>query len=113
LNQQSLLLIARNSKLIIYNQGEVLCEQGKPATSLLMLISGTAQSPKRVISSGQMVGEAGVLAKTTYAETVVASSPKVPALVISASSFDALLDREPQIARSLLVSISQRLQPTS
>jgi pSer/pThr/pTyr-binding forkhead associated (FHA) protein len=113
LNQQSLLLIARNSKLIIYNQGEVLCEQGKPATSLLMLISGTAQSPKQVISSGQIVGETGVLAKTTYAETVVASSPKVPALVISASSFDALLDREPQIARSLLVSISQRLQTTS
>jgi CRP-like cAMP-binding protein len=42
----------------------------------------------------------------------VASSPRVPALVISADSFDELLDREPQIARALLVSISQRLQTT-
>lgn len=110
LNQQNLLSIARNSKLLIYNQGDVLCEQGKPATSLLVLISGSAQSQNRAIHSGQMVGEAGVLAKTNYTETVVASSPKVPVLAIAASSFDALLDREPQIARALLVSISQLLQ---
>jgi FHA domain/Cyclic nucleotide-binding domain len=113
LNYQNLLSIARNSKLLIYSQGDVLCEQNKPATNLLMLISGTAQSPSQNISAGQIVGEASILAKTTYPETVVASSPKVPALVIAASSFDDLLDREPQIARALLVSISQRLQTKS
>jgi FHA domain/Cyclic nucleotide-binding domain len=112
LNQQNLLMIARSSKLMIYNQGEFLCEQGKPATSLLMLISGTAQTTHQTIAAGQIVGETGILARTTYPETVVASSPRVPALVISADSFDELLDREPQIARALLVSISQRLQTT-
>jgi FHA domain/Cyclic nucleotide-binding domain len=112
LNQQSLLLIARSSKLLIYNQGEFLCEQGKPAANLLMLISGTAQTMSQTIGAGQIVGETGILAKTTYPETVVASSPKVPALVIAAESFDELLDREPQIARALLVSVSQRLQTT-
>jgi pSer/pThr/pTyr-binding forkhead associated (FHA) protein len=112
LNQQSLLLIARSSKLIIYNQGEYLCEQGKPANNLLMMISGMAQTAHQTISAGQIVGETGILAKTTYPETVVASSPRVPALVIAADSFDELLDREPQIARALLVSISQRLQIT-
>jgi FHA domain/Cyclic nucleotide-binding domain len=110
LNQQNLLLIARSSKLLIYNQGEFLCEQGKPATNLLMLISGTAQTISQTVSAGQIVGETGILAKTTYPETVVASSPRVPTLVIAAESFDELLDREPQIARALLVSISQRLQ---
>ena len=109
LNQQSLLLIARSSKLIIYNQGEYLCEQGKPATNLFMLISGVAQTASQTISAGQVVGETGILAKTTYPETLVASSPRVPALVITADSFDELLDREPQVARTLLVSISQRL----
>ncbi len=113
LNQQNLLLIARSSKLIIYNQGEYLCQQGQPANSLLMLISGTAQTVSQTISAGQIVGETGILAKTTYPETVVASSPRVPALVIAADSFDELLDREPQISRALLVSISQRLQTTS
>ena len=112
LNQQNLLLIARSSKLLIYNQGEFLCEQGKPATNLLMLISGTAKAMSQTISAGQIVGETGILAQTTYPETVVASSPRVPALVIAAESFDELLDREPQIARALLVSISQRLQTT-
>jgi FHA domain/Cyclic nucleotide-binding domain len=112
LNKQNLLLLARSSKLIIYNQGEFLCEQGKPANNLLMLISGTAQTMGQTITAGQIVGETGILAKTTYPDTVVASSPRVPALVISADSFDELLDREPQIARALLVSISQRLQTT-
>jgi FHA domain/Cyclic nucleotide-binding domain len=113
LNQQSLLLIARSSKLKIYDQGEFLCEQGKPAANLLMLISGSAQAASQTITAGQIVGEMGILAKTTYPETVVASSPRVPVLVIAAESFDELLDREPQIARALLASISQRLQITS
>jgi hypothetical protein len=113
LSQQNLLLIARSSKLLIYNQGEFLCEQGKPANNLLMLISGMAQTTSQKISAGQIVGETGILAKTVYAETVVAISPRVPALVIAAESFDELLDREPQIARALLVSVSQRLQTTS
>jgi hypothetical protein len=112
LSQQNLLLIARSSKLLIYNQGEFLCEQGKPAANLLMLISGTAQTMSQTIAAGQIIGETGILAKTTYPETVVASSPRVPALVIAAESFDELLDREPQIARALLVSVSQRLQTT-
>jgi pSer/pThr/pTyr-binding forkhead associated (FHA) protein len=112
LNQQSLLSIARSSKLIIYSQGEVLCEQGKPAANLLMLISGTAQTMSQTIAAGQIVGETGILAKTAYPETVVATSPRVPTLVIAAESFDELLDREPQIARALLVSVSQRLQTT-
>jgi pSer/pThr/pTyr-binding forkhead associated (FHA) protein len=110
LSQQSLLLLARSSKLIIYNQGEYLCEKGKPANNLLMLISGVAKTDSHNIAHGQIVGEAGILAKTTYPETVVASSPRVPALVITADSFNELLDREPQIARTLLVSISQRLK---
>jgi hypothetical protein len=113
LSQQNLLLVARSSKLIVYSQGEYLCEQGQPATNLLMLISGTAQTIGQTIAAGQIVGEMGILARATYPETVVASSPKVPALVIAAESFDELLDREPQIARTLLVSISQRLQTTS
>ncbi len=112
LSQQNLLMIARSSKLMIYKQGEQLCEKGQPANNLLMLISGTAQMAYQSVSAGQIIGETGILAKSTYPETVTASSPRVPALVIAANSFDDLLDREPQIARALLLSISQRLHTT-
>jgi hypothetical protein len=109
----NLLAIARHSSLLVYSQGDVLCRAGAPASSLLLLIAGIAQSRNHKLVSGQIIGEVGILTKTTYCETVIASSPKVPALVIKAASFDDLLDREPQIARSLLVSISQRLQQPS
>jgi FHA domain/Cyclic nucleotide-binding domain len=110
LNYQNLLAIAHNSSLIIYNQGDVLCQAGEPAVSLLLPIAGTAQSDRHTFASGETIGEVGILSKTTYAETVVAKSPKVPALVIEADRFNELLDREPKITRELLVSIGQRLK---
>jgi hypothetical protein len=110
LNNQNLLAIARNSSLIIYNQGDVLCQAGEVAVSLLLPIAGTAQSDRHTFAAGETIGEIGILTKTTYAETVVAKSPKVPALVIKADSFNELLDREPKITRDLLVSIGQRLK---
>ncbi len=110
LNNQNLLAIARNSSLIIYNQGDLLCRAGEPAVALLLPIAGTAQSDKHTFASGENIGEIDVLTKTAYAETVVAKSPKVPTLVIQADSFNELLDREPKITRQLLVSIGQRLK---
>jgi FHA domain/Cyclic nucleotide-binding domain len=110
LNRQSLLAMAQSSSLRIYNQNDVLCQQGEPATTLLLLISGTAHTNGQRITPGKIIGELNILTKTAYTETVVATSPKLPALAIDANSFETLLDREPQIARSLLVSMSQRLQ---
>ncbi len=110
LNHQSLLAVAQSSSLSIYTQGEILCEQGEPAQALWLLLDGTAQSEHRTMSAGQTIGELGILTRRTYTETMVATSPQVSVLVISATSFDDLLDREPQITRSLLASISQRLQ---
>jgi hypothetical protein len=110
LNHQNLLAIARTSSLIIYNQGDVLCQAGETAVSLLLLIVGTAQSDRHTFAGGEVIGEVGILTQTTYSETVIAKSPKVPTLVITSDSFNQLLDREPQITRDLLVSISQRLK---
>ncbi len=110
LNHQSLLALAQSSSLSIYTQNQILCERGEPAQALWLLLGGTVQSDHRTLSVGQMIGELGILTRRTYAETVVVTSPQVSVLVISATGFDDLLDREPQISRSLLASISQRLQ---
>lgn len=110
LNNQHLLSIARNSSSIIYHQGDVMCQAGAAAVSLLLPIAGIAQSDRHTFAAGETIGEIGILTKTTYAETVVAKSPEVSALVITADSFNELLDREPKITRDLLVSIGQRLK---
>jgi hypothetical protein len=110
LNHQSLLALAQGSSLNIYKQNQILCKRGEPAQALWLLLDGTVQSDHRTLSVGQMIGELGILTKRTYAETVVVTSPQVSVLVISATGFDDLLDREPHISRSLLASISQRLQ---
>lgn len=110
LNHQSLLALAQSSNFSIYQQNQILCERGEPAQALWLLLDGTVQSDHCTLSVGQMIGELGILTRKAYAETVVVTSPQVSVLVISAIGFDDLLDREPHISRSLLASISQRLQ---
>jgi CRP-like cAMP-binding protein len=57
-----------------------------------------------------VLGEVGILSKTAYSETAIAYSPKVPVLLVSATSLNELLDRDSRVTRSLLSSLSQRLQ---
>jgi Cyclic nucleotide-binding domain/FHA domain len=107
---QSLVELAHCSHLRVFEQGESLCEQGKTADSLLLLISGTVRIDQEILGAGNVIGELGILTKATYRETVVAHTSMVPALVIDANSFNDLLDRDPLVARAMLVSVSSRLQ---
>jgi FHA domain len=70
LHHQNLLAIARNSSLIIYNQGDVLCQAGETAFSLLLLIAGTAQSDRHTFAGGEVIGEVGILTQTTYSNPI-------------------------------------------
>jgi FHA domain/Cyclic nucleotide-binding domain len=107
---QSLMDLAHSSSLRVYEQGEELCMQGAPATSLLLIISGSVIFGAEKLGPGKVIGELGILTKSTYRETSIAHSAKVPVLIIPADSFNDLLDRDAQVARALLVSVSQRLQ---
>jgi hypothetical protein len=107
---QSLVDLAHSSSLRVYEQGEELCIQGAPATALLLIISGSVRFGAEKLGPGKVIGELGILTKSTYRETAIAHSAKVPVLVIPADSFNDLLDRDAQVARALLVSVSQRLQ---
>jgi FHA domain/Cyclic nucleotide-binding domain len=107
---QSLVDLAHSSSLKVYEQGEELCLLGALATSLLLIISGSVRFGDEKLGPGKVIGEMGILAKSTYTETAIAHSSKVPVLIIAADSFNDLLDRDAQVARALLVSVSQRLQ---
>jgi FHA domain/Cyclic nucleotide-binding domain len=109
-SHQSLVELAKNGNFRLYEQGETLCHAHEPANNLILIIAGAAQSNQDRYSPGKVVGDLGMLTKSVYSQTVIASSPKVPALVIAADRFDELLEDDPGVARALLVSISQRLQ---
>jgi FHA domain/Cyclic nucleotide-binding domain/4Fe-4S binding domain len=107
---QSLVDLAHSSSLRVYEQGEELCEKGAPATDLMLIISGSVRFDQEKLGPGKVIGELGILTKSTYRETAIANSAKLPVLIIPADSFNDLLDRDAQVARALLVSVSQRLQ---
>jgi hypothetical protein len=107
---QNLIDLADNSSLRVYEKGEVLCQRGTPATALLLLISGQVQVGAEMLEPGTIIGELGILTKSTYRETVIGQAPKTLVLVTTASSINDLLDLDAQLARTLLVSVSQRLQ---
>jgi FHA domain/Cyclic nucleotide-binding domain/4Fe-4S binding domain len=107
---QSLVDLAQSSSLRVYQQGEMLCEEGVIADALMLLVSGTAKIGQEKLGPGRVVGELGILTKSTYQDTVTAYSANVPALIIPSDSFNDLLDRDAQVARALLVSVSERLR---
>ncbi len=107
---QNLVDLACSSILRAYDEGEMLCQQGTPANALLLIISGAVQIGEETLGAGKVLGELGILTKSTYRETVVGHAPKTLVLVTTANSVNDLLDRDAQLARALLVSVSQRLQ---
>jgi Cyclic nucleotide-binding domain len=107
---QSLIELAQRSYLRVFEDGESLCEQGDLADSLLLVISGKVRIDQEILGAGNVIGELGILTKSTYRKTVVAHTSMLPALVIDAKSFNDLLDRDSIASRALLVSVSNRLQ---
>jgi hypothetical protein len=106
----SLLDLAHSSTLKVFEKGQELCIAGQPATNLILMIAGSVNIGDKILGSGNVIGEVGILSRTAYVYTAIAHSPKVPVLIISANSFNDLLERDSQVARVLLASISQRLQ---
>jgi Cyclic nucleotide-binding domain len=107
---QSLIELAQRSYLRVFKEGEVLCEQGNLADSLLLVISGKVRIDQEILGAGNVIGELGILTKSTYRKTVITHTSMLPALVIDAKSFNDLLDRDSIASRALLVSVSNRLQ---
>jgi FHA domain/Cyclic nucleotide-binding domain len=106
----SLLDLAHSSNLQVFDKGQEICVAGQPATNLLLMIAGSVNVNDHILGPGNVLGEVGILTRNAYSHTVIAHSPKVPILVISAHSFNDLLERDSRVARALLASISQRLQ---
>jgi CRP-like cAMP-binding protein len=118
-NLTHLIRLAHIAQLRSYRTQEIIYSVGKPAHELLILIEGEVQTlqPKTgktisQITSGQTIGELGVLTGQPRLVDVQVTSPTVKVLAIEAQAFEQLSLNDPEIARSLLLILGQRLEDT-
>ena len=116
---ESLTELAAQSRLKVYQAGEVVIAQGNKSKNLLLLIAGEAKiqinSEKKEsriegFLPGQMLNELEILARTEQAAAIVATVSETQILEINAESFDTLLGKNPDLTRMLLAKQSHRLQ---
>ena len=108
--------LARASRRVDLEPGEVLLEEGSPPDAMFVVTSGELEVTRRatgsplllnVVGPGDLIGELGVAHGRPRSATVRARTA-VRAQRIGASALDRLL-AHPRSARALLVSMSRRL----
>ncbi|MBD2436785.1 FHA domain-containing protein [Nostoc sp. FACHB-110] len=113
-----LIELAKNSHVRVYHPEEEICRMGTFAHDLIVLIDGEAKVRQSMgnqdfsgdILPGQTIGELEVLTHTNYAATIVASGTRTKTIRINAENFEAVLAKDPSLARNLLELLSNRLQ---
>lgn len=116
----TLIDVASSCQSRSYRLGEVLCRVGDRSQEVLILFSGEADvqivradlSTQLIntISTGETIGELGVLTQSPRSATVIAASDPTVALVLEAQRLESLLQKTPALAIGLLAIISKRLQ---
>ncbi len=105
--------ISRLGTIIEFSEGHTLYKQGTPSREAMLVLEGEVQIQRneRVIaqsSTGEFVGEVGLLHNDLRASSAVASSDIV-ALVMSAREFDSLLFLMPSLEASVTRTADSRL----
>ena len=92
---------------------------GDLANELLLLIDGEmgvnlpqgdTQVEVNTIQSGQPIGEMGVLTRKPRSANVIAKAETNRVLVVVANDFEAVLRRDSEVSKSLLMVMIERLQ---
>ena len=94
--------------------GVTVMRIGEPSDSLSLVVSGsvqveTAQGRRLELGSGQSVGEVGLIRGTPRMATVVTGDQGASLFVLTAETFEAMLDRSAAFGRLLLGQLAQRL----
>jgi CRP/FNR family transcriptional regulator, cyclic AMP receptor protein len=98
-------------------EGAVLVQPGAQGSGLYIVCEGTAAVETRgagtiELGPGECIGELALLTPATRSARVWAKTP-VHGLAVSRPDFTRMLEREPQIAISLLGVLARRLIDTS
>jgi CRP/FNR family transcriptional regulator, cyclic AMP receptor protein len=98
-------------------EGTTLTREGKPGREFFVIVDGKADvlmddKPVKSVKTGDFFGEIALITGGPRTATVKASSP-LHVLVITARDFQRLIERSPQIANKVLLSMAERLAPAS
>jgi CRP-like cAMP-binding protein len=117
LSSKQLARIARVSDDLEVTAGTVLCEEGTRGQEFFVIIDGEAtvtRGGRRVasIGPGDFFGEIALLERVKRTATVTAATP-MSFFVISAQSFDFVVEADPTIERRLLRALARRAVSTT
>ncbi|HBY80121.1 MAG TPA: hypothetical protein DEG47_24635, partial [Cyanobacteria bacterium UBA11148] len=116
---EALIELACAAELQVYDQGALICKAGEPSSEIMLLIEGSADvtvlqgESEQIVSkvqSGETIGEIGVLTGKQRSASVVTTAEKNRVLVINANNFETVVRQNSELARSLLLILSERLQ---
>ncbi|HBL09956.1 MAG TPA: hypothetical protein DD379_00650, partial [Cyanobacteria bacterium UBA11162] len=116
---EALIELACAAELQVYDQGALICKAGEPSSEIMLLIEGSADvtvlqgESEQIVSkvqSGETIGEIGVLTGQQRSASVVTTAEKNRVLVINANNFETVVRQNSELARSLLLILSERLQ---
>lgn len=107
-------LIQRGSKLRV-GPGRVLVQQGSPESGLQLLLDGSATvsvngEERGTMTAGQYFGEISLIDSAPRSATVVAGPDGCETFTVSPVAFSGLLDAHPEIARTLLKTLTARIR---
>jgi CRP-like cAMP-binding protein len=114
LDEEELRRVAERAKVARVSARQVIVREGMSSEALYVLLTGSAAvsagaAEQGSVGRGSCFGELGILDGAPGPVTVTATRD-LWLVRLSASDFQALLDDEPRIARSLLASLSDRLR---
>lgn len=106
--------VLRSARGRRYAPGQVVVQEGDPATHLFLVVSGTARVERNEagtvgrLAAGDFFGELGLIEEHGRTATVVADSD-LTCLLIPAWEFRASLEAHPEMAVPMLYAIIARL----
>ena len=117
LSRSEIAEVAKIADEIDVKEGRVLTREGDRGNEFFVLLDGAAevkQGGKRVnmLGRGDFFGEIALVSRSPRTATVTTTQPS-DLLVITGTSFRALLAHSPRIQLRVLEALADRLAPTS
>lgn len=114
LSKKELGAILRQSKGITFPAGKTIVKEGESGVGFHLIVEGTAKVSVRgrtraTLRRGDFFGELSLIDRGRRTATVKAETP-VRTLSLASWEFLPLLDKNPPIARKILVEVCRRLR---
>ena len=109
--------VAKIADEIDVKAGKVLTREGDRGNEFFVILDGAAEVHRggrkvRMLGAGDFFGEIALVSRSPRTATVTTTVP-TDLLVITGTSFRALLDHSPRIQLRVLEALADRLAPTA